>query len=266
MAAHEPEVAAGYVDGLFDLTGKVAIVTGGGSGLGEAIALGFTQAGAKVVIADVNEAGSAALLASVADRPNPPEFVLTDVTRRDSIDALVEDVHGRHGRIDVLVNSAGTASRHLAEDFPEDVWDRVITLNLKGTFMCCQAVGRKMLAQGSGSIINIASIGASIAYPHTTAYLQSKGGVVQMTRSLALEWVERGVRVNAIAPSLFETPLVRMNDAQKSYTSEFIEARTPIGRRGRPEEVVGPAIFLASEASSMVVGHVLQVDGGYLVA
>jgi NAD(P)-dependent dehydrogenase (short-subunit alcohol dehydrogenase family) len=262
---HVPEVDADYVHGLFSLDGKVALVTGGGSGLGEAISLGFSQAGATVVIADVNEAGASAVVESVSERPNPPTFIHVDVTSRASIDALVGQVIERFGRIDVLVNSAGTAARHLAEDFPEDVWDRIITINLKGTFMCCQAVGRKMLEQGSGSIINIASIGASIAYPHTTAYLQSKGAVSQMTRSLALEWIDRGVRVNAIAPSLFNTPLVRANDAQKSLTSEFIMARTPIGRKGQPYEVVGPAIFLASDASAMVVGHILQVDGGYLI-
>jgi NAD(P)-dependent dehydrogenase (short-subunit alcohol dehydrogenase family) len=266
VADHEPNVELGYVDSLFRLDGKVAIITGGGSGLGEAVSLGFAQAGATVVIADVNDDGVEALIASVADRPNPPTAIRTDVTSRPSIDALVEEVIGRHGQIDVLVNCAGTASRHLAEDFPEDVWDRIITLNLKGTFMSCQAVGRRMLERGSGSIINIASIGASIAYPHTTAYLQSKGGVAQMTRSLALEWIDRGVRVNAIAPSLFDTPLVRANDSQRSLTSEFIVARTPIGRRGQPTEIVGPAIFLASDASSMVVGHMLQVDGGYLIA
>jgi NAD(P)-dependent dehydrogenase (short-subunit alcohol dehydrogenase family) len=264
--SHVPEVEAGYVDGLFSLAGKVALVTGGASGLGEAISLGFSQAGATVVIADINDEAGKAVIESVAERPNPPSFLHLDVTSRASIDGVVEEVVGRLGKIDVLVNCAGSASRHLAEDFPEEVWDRIIALNLKGTFMCCQAVGRTMLARGGGSIINIASIGASIAYPHTTAYLQSKGAVSQMTRSLALEWIDRGVRVNAIAPSLFDTPLVRMNDSQKSYTSEFIMARTPIGRKGQPYEVVGPAIFLASDAASMVVGHILQVDGGYLIA
>jgi NAD(P)-dependent dehydrogenase (short-subunit alcohol dehydrogenase family) len=266
MTQHEPNVAPGFVDTLFRLDGKVALITGGASGLGEAISLGFAQAGARVVIADVNEQAAQALVASVADRPNAPVAMTIDVTSRPSIDAVVDDVIGRFGKIDVLVNCAGTASRHLAEDFPEDVWDRIITLNLKGTFMACQSVGRRMLSAGGGSIINLASIGASIAYPHTTAYLQSKGGVAQLTRSLALEWIDRGVRVNAIAPCLFDTPLVRANDAQRSLTSEFIVARTPIGRRGSPEEIVGPAIFLASDAASMVVGHMLQVDGGYLIA
>jgi NAD(P)-dependent dehydrogenase (short-subunit alcohol dehydrogenase family) len=266
MAAHVPEVAPNFVDGLFSLQGKIALVAGGASGLGEAIAIGFMQAGATVVIADINVEAAHAVIESISEHPSPPVFVQVDVTQRASVDALVAEVVARFGRIDVLVNSAGTASRHLAEDFPEEVWDRVITLNLKGTWLTCQAVGRQMLGQGSGSIINLASIGGSIAYPHTTAYLQSKGAVSQMTRSLALEWIDRGVRVNAIAPSLFDTPLVRMNDAQKSYTSEFIMARTPIGRRGKPDEVVGPAIFLASDAASMVVGHILQVDGGYLIA
>ena len=265
MPTHVPEVEASYVDGLFDLSGKIALVTGGASGLGEAIALGYTQAGATVVITDINEEAAQAVIASVAGRPNPPVFIHADVTQRESIDALVDDVIARYGRIDILVNSAGSSSRHLAEDFPEEIWDRIMLLNVKGTFMCCQAVGRTMLEAGGGCIINISSIGASIVYPHTTAYLQSKGAVSQMTRSLALEWVDRGIRVNAIAPSLFDTPLVRANDTQKSYTSEFIMARTPVGRKGQPYEVVGPAIFLASDAAAMVVGHILQVDGGYLI-
>ena len=153
-----------------------------------------------------------------------------DVTRRESVDTLVATVVERFGRIDILVQSAGTAARHPAESFPEEAWDRVVAVNLKGTFLVAQAVGRHMLRQRAGAIVNIASIGASIAYPHTTAYLQSKGGVAQLTRSLALEWIDRGVRVNAIAPSLFDTPLVRAANTRASLTSEFILARTPIGR------------------------------------
>lgn len=266
MSDYTPNVPPGFVSPLFRLDGKVAVVVGGASGLGEAVALGFAQAGAQVVIADVNLDAAEQIVASAAETGTTILARHVDVTKRDSIEALAADVLETFGRTDVLVNSAGSAARHVAEEFPEDVWDRIITLNLKGSFLCCQAFGRIMLEARSGSIVNFASIGASIAYPHTTAYLQSKGGVAQMTRSLALEWIDRGVRVNALAPSLFDTPLVRANDAKRSYTSEFIVARTPIGRRGQPYEIVGPAIFLASDAASMVTGHILQVDGGYLIA
>jgi NAD(P)-dependent dehydrogenase (short-subunit alcohol dehydrogenase family) len=189
-----------------------------------------------------------------------------DVTSKPSVDSFVASVVAEFGHIDVLCNSAGTAARYPAEDYPEDVYDRILLLNLKGSFLIAQAVGKVMLARGSGSIINIASIGGSITYPGSTAYNQSKGGVIQLTRSFALEWASRGVRVNAIAPSLFNTPLVRANEKVVSTTSEFIMLRTPIGRKGEPHEVVGAAIFLASDAATMVTGTILGVDGGYLTA
>lgn len=256
-----PSVAPDYVAGLFDLHGRTAVVTGGGSGLGDAISRGLAQAGARVVVVDNNADAAESVASSIRDAGGDAHAVHGDVTVRADLEAISESL----STVDVLVNSAGTSARFPAEDFPEDVYDRIIALNLKGSFVSCQVFGRRMLEQGSGSIINLASIGASIAYPHTTAYLQSKGGVAQMTRSLALEWISRGVRVNAIAPSLFDTPLVRASDNKVSLTSEFIMVRTPIGRRGQPAEVVGPAIFLASDASSMVTGHLLQVDGGYLI-
>lgn len=266
MTTPERLVPVGFVDRLFRLDGQVALVTGGASGLGAAIAAGLGQAGARVVIADLDLAGAEAYAALLTDLAERPVALPVDVTRRDSVEALTAAVVERFGRIDVLVQSAGIAARYPAETFPEEAWDRVVAVNLKGAFLVAQAVGREMLRQRAGAIVNIASIGASIAYPHTTAYLQSKGGVAQLTRSLALEWIDRGVRVNAIAPSLFDTPLVRAANARASATSEFILARTPIGRLGEPREVVGAAIFLASAAASMVTGHVLQVDGGYLCA
>lgn len=266
MTTPERLVPVGFVDRLFRLDGQVALVTGGASGLGAAIAAGLGQAGARVVIADLDLAGAEAYARLLTDLAERPVALPVDVTRRESVETLVAAVVARFGRIDVLVQSAGTAARHPAETFPEEAWDRVVAVNLKGAFLVAQAVGREMLRQRAGAIVNIASIGASIAYPHTTAYLQSKGGVAQLTRSLALEWIDRGVRVNALAPSLFDTPLVRSANARASLTSEFILARTPIGRLGQPHEVVGAAIFLASAAASMVTGHVLQVDGGYLSA
>lgn len=267
MPPHEPNVPDGFLDGLFRLDGKVAIVVGGASGLGEAMAHGLAQAGARVVVADRDEEAAHAVAASVEGRGYALEPLPVDVTRKGEVQALVAEVAERFGSVDVLVNSAGTAGRYPAEDFPEEEWDRIVTLNLKGSFLACQAAGRRMIEQGrGGAIVNVASIGASIVYPHATAYNQSKGGVLQLTRSLALEWIGHGIRVNALAPTLFDTPLVKASDARRSLTSDFIMARQLIGRRGQPHEIVGPCVFLASDAASMVTGHMLQVDAGYVVA
>jgi NAD(P)-dependent dehydrogenase (short-subunit alcohol dehydrogenase family) len=257
----EAPVQPSYVSSLFDLSGRTAVITGGGSGLGAAISYGLAFAGAKVVLVDIDRDQVFQAAENIQNLGFAAEAFHADVRDRFALESIANSAC----RVDILINSAGTSARFPAEDFPEDAYDRIIELNLKSSFFSCQVFGRKMLANRSGSIINIASIGASIAYPNTTAYLQSKGGVAQMTRSLSLEWIDRGVRVNAIAPGLFDTPLVQASNLQTSSTSQFILDRTPIGRLGKPEEVVGPAIFLASDASSMVTGHLLQVDGGYLI-
>lgn len=262
--SEQPNVAPDYVRDLFRLDGKVAIVTGGASGMGEAICHGLAQSGAAVVVADIDREAAEGVAAGVAGRDYGLQAAAVDVTERGSVEALVATVLREHGGLDVLVNSAGVAGRYPAEEFPEEEWDRIVGVNLKGSFLCCQAAGRAMIDRGGGSIVNMASIGASIAYPQATAYLQSKGGVLQMTRSLALEWIDHGVRVNALAPTVFETPMMARGAVKTTVTSEFIMARQLIDRMGYPHEMVGPAIFLASDAATMVSGHCLSVDAGYL--
>ncbi len=260
----ELSVPEGYARQLFDLRGRVAVVTGGGSGLGRAIAVGFGQVGVTVIVADVNRKGADETQATIAAEGGTATAITLDVVKRDQVVAAAEAVRRDFGRVDILVNSAGSAHRSPAEDFPEDRFDFIIALNLKGTYLCCQAFGRVMLAQGKGSIINMASIGSFVTYPWASAYLASKGGVLQVTKALALEWRDRGVRVNGIGPTLMDSPLVRAAAKSSSVTSDFIKARMLRPRVGLPRELIGTAIFLASDASELVTGHIVMCDDGYL--
>jgi NAD(P)-dependent dehydrogenase (short-subunit alcohol dehydrogenase family) len=248
---------------LFSLAGRVAVVTGAASGLGRAIAAGFAGAGAFVVAVDLPGAGLDDAVEEIGGRA--VRAVTADVTSRDDVEAVVDEalraVSG--GRIDVLVNSAGIGARGAAAEYESSLWERVLAVNLTGTFNCCQAVGRHMLEAGGGSIVNIASIGGLVGYAGSVGYQASKGGVVQLTKTLAVEWAERGVRVNAIAPCTFETPVVARQRAAEPDLYPGMLARIPIGRFGEPDEIVGPALFLATDAASMVTGHILTVDGGY---
>jgi NAD(P)-dependent dehydrogenase (short-subunit alcohol dehydrogenase family) len=259
-------IPADYVSRMFDLQDRVAVVTGGGSGLGAAIAIGYAQAGARVVLLDVNEEGMAATTRLIAEQGGTADARAVDVTDKAAVDAAADWVAETHGRVDILVNSAGSAFRSPAEDFPEEKFDFIVGLNLKGTYLCCQAFGRKMLAQGKGSIINLGSIGSFIGYPWASAYLASKGGVLGVTRGLALEWRDRGVRVNAIGPTLMDSPLTRQAAQRTSLTADFIKARMLRPRLGLPRELIGAAIFLASDAAELVTGHTLMCDDGYLTA
>jgi NAD(P)-dependent dehydrogenase (short-subunit alcohol dehydrogenase family) len=253
-----------FLQKLFGLEGRVAVVTGGASGLGAAFSKGLAAAGATVVIADINEQLATEVSGEIETAGGTAEFRPVDVTDVGAVNTFADDVVAAHGHVDVLVNSAGAAHRSPIEDFTEDAYDRILALNLKGTYFMSQAIGKKMLDQGKGSIINIASIGGFIAYPHSSAYLASKGGVVQTTKSFSLEWNGK-VRVNAIAPGLCDTPLLRRARAESgsSTTTDFIEHRM-LGPMIQPDELVAAAIFLAGDGAAKVTGHTLAVDDGYL--
>lgn len=250
---------------IFQLSGRTALVTGGGSGLGRAICRGFAEAGARVAVADLS-LDRALQTVTGLEQINGTAFAAElDVTDKVQVERTVARVVQAWGTIDVLVNCAGRAIRGTALDYKEEDWNTIIDVNLKGTFLCCQAAGRHMASRQSGKIINIASIGGFIAYPGSIAYLASKGGVIQLTRGFAIELAPFNVQVNAIAPSLFDTPMVEGTRSDSESQAYFME-RTPARRKGRPEEIVGAAIFLAANCSSMVTGHTLAVDGGFLSA
>ncbi len=250
---------------IFQLSDKTALVTGGGSGLGRAICLGFAGVGARVAVADISLESASETVTLVGQKESRAFAEQLDVTSKEQVEHAVARVVKRWGAIDVLVNCAGRAIRGTALDYQEADWNTIIDVNLKGTFFCCQAAGRCMAAQRSGKIINLASIGGFIAYPGSIAYLASKGGVIQLTRGFAVELAPYNVQVNAIAPSLFDTPMMAGTRSDSESQKYFID-RTPAGRKGRPEEIVGAAIFLAANCSSMVTGHILAVDGGFLSA
>jgi len=250
---------------LFRLDGQTALVTGGAGGLGAAMARGLAEAGAAVAVADFN-AGQAKVVADgIAKNGARALAVAVDVADRASVERMAEEAETRLGPIDVLVNCAGITHRSPAADFPEAEWHRVLAVNLTGVFWGCQVVGQRMLARRRGSIVNIASIAGQIGLTGTVAYAASKGGVVMLTRALAVEWAAQGVRVNAIAPSWFESNIGDLLHREPDYAERAMR-RVPVGRMGKPDELIGAALYLASAASTMVTGHVLAVDGGTLAS
>jgi NAD(P)-dependent dehydrogenase (short-subunit alcohol dehydrogenase family) len=247
----------------FDLDGRVVVVTGGGGGLGAAMARGVASAGAAVAVADVAAERAAAVAAEVAAAGGRGLGVGVDVTDPAAVARMADEVTRALGPIDGLVNAAGVTRRAAAAEFPLEDWHRILAVNLTGTFLCCQAVGRGMLARRRGKIVNIASIAGRIGLPGTIAYSASKGGVVMVTRGLAVEWAPYDVQVNAIAPSWFQTSMGNLIEREPEYRERAMR-RVPAGRLGQPDELVGALVFLLSDASRMVTGHILAVDGGTL--
>ncbi len=250
----------------FRLDGKVALVTGGGSGIGRAIALAFAHAGAWVAVLDRDEMKAVGVAREIVALGQQSFAVAADVSREDDVVRAVAATVNEFGGLDILVNSAGVAIRQPSVTLPLEAWDQVIAVNLTGTFLMARESARAMMPGGrGGSIINIASIMGSSGgglYPNIS-YQTSKGGVVNMTRALAVEWAKDGIRVNAIAPTWVNTPFIDGLRAQPELLHRIADM-TPMGRLAEPEEIAGAAVFLASAASSMVTGHILAVDGGFL--
>jgi NAD(P)-dependent dehydrogenase (short-subunit alcohol dehydrogenase family) len=250
--------------GLFDLSGQVALVTGASKGLGRAMAVGLARAGADLALCARGREGLQETRMAVEECGARAEIFEMDVLRDASVRNAVAAAIAAFGRIDILVNNAGVNIRKPTLELSEEEWDLVLDTNLKGYFLVAKAAGAHMVARGKGKVINISSIFGVVGMNNQLAYASSKGGVVMLTKVMAIEWATRGVTVNAIAPTYFETPLVAAlrNDPERF---RFINERTPMGRWGQPEELEGTLVYLASRASDFVTGQTVYVDGGWTI-
>ena len=250
---------------MFDLTGKVAVITGGNGGIGLGMATGLAQAGAQVVIVGRNAAKSAQAVAGLRQVGRLADAVDTDVTNEAAVNALFAAVVQRHGRIDVVVNNAGSTVRKLPQDLSLAEWQSVMDINLTSTFLCAKAAHPHLQRSGGGKVINIGSMLSIFGAPYAAVYGASKGGVVQLTRSLATAWAADNIQVNAILPGWIDTELTQGARDQVTGLYERVLARTPAGRWGQPVDLAGVAVFLASAASDFITGTAIPVDGGYSV-
>ncbi len=253
------------VSGAFSLSGRVAVVTGGTSGIGLALVRGLAEAGADVVPVSRRKEQVDAAADEVEQRGRRAVRVPADVGDRASLEAALGATVERLGKVDILVNCAGITKRRPTLDVPDEEWNAILETNLTGTLRACQVFGRHMLEQGYGRIINIASLASFVGLFEVAAYVASKAGVAGLTKALAVEWGSRGVNVNAIAPGVYRTALNSQLLDGTERGKEFL-LRTPMRRFGKVEELAGACVFLASEASSFVNGEILAVDGGFLAS
>jgi len=251
---------------MFDLSDRIALVTGGNGGIGLGMARALGQAGATVIIVGRNAEKSAAALRELQSLGLRAESLACDVAQEAEVLRLFAEVQSRHGRLDILVNNAGSTVRKPPQDFSLDDWNTVMDVNLTSAFLCARAAYPLMLKAGGGKIINIGSILSTFGAAYAPAYCASKGGIVQLTKSLALAWAKDRIQANAVLPGWIDTDLTVGARNQVPGLNERVLARTPAGRWGTPQDLAGIAVFLASAASDFVTGAAIPVDGGYSAA
>lgn len=246
---------------LFDLTGRTALITGSSLGIGRALASGLAQAGARIVMNARNAERLEEAAESLRGEGAKVATLAFDVTDAGAVRAAVDGYEADHGAIDILINNAGMQHRAPLEDFPPEMFETLMKTNVTSAFFVGQSVARHMIGRGKGKIVNIASVQAALARPGIAPYTATKGAIANLTKGMATDWAKHGLNCNAIAPGYFDTPLNAALVADAEF-SAWLEKRTPAGRWGRVEELVGAAVFLASDAASFVNGHTLYVDGG----